>query len=570
VKRFFNYVTLSRDMKRLLALALLSLAACASNPTPKTDYDVVLRNAMLYDGSGRPSAQGDLAIRGDRIAAIGDVHGRGASEIDVHGLAVAPGFINIMSQAQESLIADGRGLSDTKQGVTTEIFGEGESMGPLTPAMKKELIDGQADIKYPIEWTTLREYLAWLQHRGITPNIGSFLGAATPRICVLGRENRDPSPAEVQQMVSLTRKAMDDGAFGVASALIYAPGAYAKTPELIALAKVAGEDRGIYISHIRSEGNRLVEAVDELITIAREAHVPAQIYHLKAAGKQNWPKMAKVIHNIGRARSSGLNISADMYTYTAGMTGLDAAMPPWVQAGGYEAWRKRLQDPATRQRVIAEMRTAGDTWENLMMLAGGADGVLLVGFKNDALKPLTGKTLAEVAKMRGVSPEDAAIDLVIEDGTRVSTIYFLMSEDNLREQIALVYVSFGSDAESSAPEGVFLKSSTHPRAYGNFANLLGKYVRDEHIIPLPEAIRRLTSLPAQTLGLANRGLLAPNNFADVVVFDPNTIGAKSTYENPMQFATGVVHVFVNGVQVLMDGEHTGAKAGRVVVREGAH
>jgi len=552
-------------MRRLLALAVLLLAACAT--TPKTDYDIVLRHATLYDGSGKPAIQGDLAIRADRIAAIGDVPGRGAKEIDVHGLAVAPGFINIMSQAQESLIADGRGLSDTKQGVTTEIFGEGESMGPLSPAMKKEFVDSEADIRYPIEWTTLREYLDWLQHRGVTPNIGSFIGAATPRINVLGRENRDPSPAELQQMQDITRKAMDDGAFGVASALIYAPGTFAKTGELIALAKVAGEHGGIYITHMRSEGNRLIEAVDELITIAREGHVPAEIYHLKAAGQANWPKMDELIRHVDAARAAGLQVSADMYTYTAGMTGLDAAMPTWVQAGGYEEWRKRLQDPATRQRVITEMRTQSDTWENLMMLAGGADRVLLVGFKSDALKPLTGKTLAEVAKMRGVSPEDAAIDLVIEDGTRVSTIYFLMSEDNLRKQIALPYVSFGSDADSSAPEGVFLKSSNHPRAYGNFTNLLGKYVRDEHVIPLAEAVRRLTSLPAQNLGIANRGLLAPDYFADVVVFDPNTIGAQSTYEKPMQFATGVVDVFINGTQVLQNGEHTGTKAGRVVVRE---
>jgi N-acyl-D-amino-acid deacylase len=547
-------------MKRLFALAALLLSACA------TQYDVVLRNATLYDGSGKPAVSGDLAIRGDRIAAVGELRGRGKTEIDVHGLAVAPGFINVMSQAQESLIADGRGLSDTKQGVTTEIFGEGESMGPLSPAMKKELVESQADIKYPAAWTTLREYLDWLQHRGVTPNIGSFLGAATPRVYVLGRENRDPSPAELQQMLTITGKAMDDGAFGLASALIYAPGAYAKTAELIALAKVAGEHGGIYISHMRSEGNRLVEAVDELITISREAHLPAEIYHLKAAGRQNWPKMYEVIAHVNAARAAGLQISADMYTYTAGMTGLDASMPTWVQAGGFEAWRKRLQDPATRQKVIAEMRAPSDTWENLLLLSGGADRVLLVGFKSDALKPLTGKTLAEVATMRGVSPEDAAIDLVIEDGTRVSTIYFLMSDDNLRKQIALPYVSFGSDADSSAPEGVFLKSSNHPRAYGNFANLLGRYVRDEHVIPLAEAVRRLTTLPAHNLGIANRGDLAPGNFADIVVFDPATIAAQSTYEKPMQFATGVVHVFVNGVQVLKDGEHTGEKAGRVVVR----
>jgi N-acyl-D-amino-acid deacylase len=552
-------------MRYLLAPSLLLLAACASAPaTTPPQYDVVIRNTVLYDGSGRPPVQGDLAIRGDRIAALGDVRGRGTQELDVHGLAVAPGFINVMSQAQESLIADGRGLSDTKQGVTTEIMGEGESMGPLSPSMKKELVELQGDIKYPVEWTTLREYLDWLARRGVTPNIGSFIGAATPRVVVMGRENRAPSPAELQQMQALVRQAMDDGAFGVASALIYAPGTYAKTDELIALASAA--PHGMYISHMRSEGNRLVEAVDELITIAREAHVAAEIYHLKAAGKGNWPKMDEVLRRVNAARAAGLRISADMYTYTAGMTGLDAAMPTWVQAGGYEQWRKRLQDPATRKRVIEEMRTPSDTWENLMMLAGGAENVLLASFKSDALKPYTGKTLAEVAKIRGASPEDAAVDLVIEDGSRVGTIYFLMSDDNLRKQIAQPWVSFGSDAESSAPEGVFLKSSTHPRAFGNFANLLGRYVRDEHVISLAEGVRRLTSLPAANLGIADRGLLKSGYFADVVVFDPKTIAARSTYEKPMQFATGIVHVFVNGAQVLKDGEHTGARPGRVVVR----
>jgi N-acyl-D-amino-acid deacylase len=546
-------------MRYLFSVLAFLLFGCA------THYDLVLRNANLYDGSGGPPVAGDLAIRGDRIAAVGTVSGRGTREVDVHGLAVAPGFINVMSQAQESLIADGRGISDTKQGVTTEIMGEGESMGPLSPAMKKEFVEYQADIKYPVEWTTLREYLDWLAGRGITPNIGSFIGAATPRVFVLGRENRAPSAEELAQMQRLVKQAMDDGAFGIASALIYAPGTYAKTDELIALARVAGEGGGIYISHMRSEGNRLMEAVDELIAISREGRLPAEIYHLKAAGQANWPKMDQVIARVNAARAEGLRISADMYTYTAGATGLDAAMPTWVQAGGYEAWRKRLQDPETRARVINEMRTQSEGWENLLLLAGGADRVLLAGFKSDTLKPLTGKTLAEVAKMRGVSPEDAAIDLVIEDGSRVSTIYFLMSDDNVRKQIAQPWVSFGSDAESSVPEGVFLKSSTHPRAFGNFANLLGRYVRDEKVIPLAEAVRRLTSLPARNLGLAERGELKPGWFADIVVFDPATVAAKSTYEKPMQYATGVAHVFINGVQVLQDGEHTGAKPGRVVV-----
>jgi N-acyl-D-amino-acid deacylase len=546
----------------VLLAALLSLSACVTT----TRHDIVIRNGTIYDGSGHDPIHGDVAIDGDRIATVGAVRGRGRTEIDAHGLAVSPGFINVMSQSTESLIADGRGMSDLLQGVTTEILGEGESAGPLTPAMKKEWLESEADIKYPVEWTTLREYLDWMVQRGISPNLGSFLGAATPRVNVLGRENRAPSAEELEQMRAVVRKAMDDGAFGLASALIYAPGAYSTTNELIELSKVAGEHGGMYISHMRSEGDHLLEAVDELITISREAKLPAEIYHLKAAGVKNWPKMDEVIARVNAARANGQRITADMYTYTAGATGLDAAMPTWVQAGGYEAWRKRLMDPATRAKVVEQMREPSPDWESLLRLAGSADRVLLVGFKNDALKPLTGKTLAEVAKMRNESPEDAAIDLVIEDGSRVSTIYFLMSEDNVKKQIAQPWVSFGSDAEASAPEGVFLKSSTHPRAYGNFAKLLGQYVREEHVISLAEAVRRMTSLVATNIKLADRGVLTRGAFADVVVFDPNTIGAHATYEKPMQYASGVVDVFVNGVQVVRDGQHTGAKPGRVVVR----
>ena len=526
----------------------------------------MIRNGTIYDGSGVDARRGDVAIRGDRIVVVGHASGRAKTEIDVHGMAVAPGFINIMSQAQETLIADGRAMSDIKQGVTTEIFGEGESMGPVTPAMKKEMVDTEGDIKYPIEWTTLREYLDWIARRGISPNVGSFSGAATPRVCVLGRANRAPTPAEMEQMRGLVRQAMQDGAFGVASALIYAPGTYAKTDELIELAKAEAPFGGMYISHMRSEGNQLLEAIDELITIAREAHVPAQIYHFKAAGEKNWPKEDQAIAKISEARAKGLDISADMYTYNAGATGLDAAMPTWVQEGGLEAWRKRLQDPAIRARVVSEMRTPSDTWENLLLLAGSPDRVLLVAFKNPKLKPLTGKTLAEVARMRNESPEDAAIDLVIEDDSRVGTIYFLMSEDNIKKQIKQPWVTFGSDEGAPAPEGVFLKSQPHPRAYGNFANLLGKYVREEHVIPLQEAIRRMTYLPASQLHIDDRGLLRPGYFADVVVFDPATIAAKATYENPQQYAVGVADVFINGVQVLRNGEHTGAKPGRVVRR----
>jgi N-acyl-D-amino-acid deacylase len=540
------------------AIALLT-SACAT-------HDVVIRNGLLFDGRGGEPVRGDLAFDHDRITAVGKVGGKGRSEIDARGLAVSPGFINVMSQAQESLIADGRGMSDLLQGVTTEIMGEGESMGPVNESMRKEMVSQQADIRYDVSWSTLREYLDWLVKRGVSPNVGSFLGAATPRVYVLGRADRAPTPAELESMRDVTRKAMEEGAFGVASALIYAPGAYARTDELIALSRVAGEHGGVYISHMRSEGNRLVEAVDELIAIAREAHVPAEIYHLKAAGVNNWPKMDEVIRHVEEARASGLKVTADMYTYTAGATGLDAAMPTWVQAGGYDAWQKRLRDPETRRRVLDEMRTPSNDWENLLILAGSPERVLLVGFKNEKLKPLTGKTLAEVAKLRNTTPEDAAIDLVIEDGSRVSTIYFLMSEDNVRKQIRLPWVSFGSDAEAPAPEGVFLKSSTHPRAFGNFARLLGKYVRDEQVIQLAEAVRRLTSLPAHNLHLEGRGQLRAGAFADVVVFDPATIADRATFEKPMQYAAGIVHVFVNGVAVVRDGQHTGAKPGRVVVR----
>lgn len=547
----------------LTSLALL--AACATT-TPQQTYDIVIRNGIIYDGSGGDAIRGDVAIRGDRIAAVGAVNGGGKTEIDAHGMAIAPGLINIMSQAQETLIADGRAMSDIKQGVTLEIFGEGESMGPLSPAMKDEIRQYQGDIKYDVEWTTLGEYLQWLTKRGVSPNVASFIGAATPRVNVLGRANRAPTPAELEQMRALVRQAMEEGAFGVASALIYAPGAYAATDELIELCKAAAPYGGIYISHMRSEGNRLLEAVDELIAIARDAHVPAEIYHLKAAGEKNWPKMDEVIRRVESARAGGLRITADMYTYNAGATGLDAAMPTWVQEGGLEAWRKRLQDPATRARVIQEMRTPSDQWENLLMLAGSPERVLLVGFRSDKLKPLTGKTLGDVARMRGVSPEDAAIDLVIEDDSRIETIYFLMSEDNIRKQIRQPWVSFGSDAGAPASEGVFLKSHAHPRSYGNFANLLGKYVRQEHVISIPEAIRRMTSLVATNLGIADRGLLRSGYYADVNVFDPQTITARATYENPHQYAVGVAHVFVNGVQVLRDGEHTGAKPGRVVRR----
>ncbi len=547
---------------RLLTLALLALLASCGF---RKDYDVVIRNGLIYDGSGTPPIEGGIAIRGDTIAEVGAIgRARGRVEIDAKGRAVAPGFINMLSWANESLLADGRSQSDIRQGITLEIFGEGNSMGPLTEAMKQELVRRQGDIKYEVAWTTLGQYLDHLVRRGVSPNVASFVGASTARTHEIGYVNRPPTPEELERMKALVRQSMEEGALGVASALIYAPGAYARTDELVELARAAGESGGIYISHIRSESERLLEAVDELIEIARRAGTPAEIYHLKAAGRSNWDKLAGVIRKVEAARAEGLRITADMYTYTAGATGLDAAMPPWVQEGGHDAWVVRLKNPAVRARVRNEMRRPGGNWENLYFAAGSASNVLLVEFKNEALKPLTGKTLAEVAKMRGKSPEDTAIDLVIEDDSRVGTVYFLMSEDNVRKQIALPWVSFGSDAASLAPEGVFLKSSTHPRAYGNVARLLGEYVRDEQVISLQEAVRRLAALPAENLKLDRRGMLKRGYYADVVVFDPATVQAHATYAKPHQHSTGVYDVLVNGVPVLRNGEHTGAKPGRVV------
>ena len=529
------------------------------------DYDVILRRGLIYDGSGSRPFVGDVAISKDAIAAVGDLTGKKArKEINATGLAVAPGFINMLSWANESLIEDGRSESNIRQGVTLEIMGEGESMGPLNAKMKKEMRGQQADIKYPIKWTTLGEYLEYLEKRGVSPNVASFIGAATPRIHELGYVDRAPTAAELERMRQLVRQAMEEGAMGVASSLIYAPGFYAKTDELIALCQVASAYGGIYISHLRSEGNQFLPALDEFITIAREAKIPAEVYHLKAAGQRNWNKLDAAIQKIEKARADGLRITADMYTYIAGATGLDAAMPPWVQEGGYPEWAKRLKDPAIRERVKREMVTPTDKWESLYLAAGSPDKVLLIGFKNPKLKPLTGKTLAEVAKLRGKSSEETAMDLVVEDGSRVSTVYFMMSEDNVRKQIALPWMSFGSDEGSYAPRGVFLKSNPHPRAYGNFARLLGRYVRDEKIIPLEEAVRKLTTLPAENLKLDRRGALRPGHFADVVVFDAAKIQDHATFEKPHRYSTGVAHVFVNGKQVLKDGEHTGAKPGRVV------
>ena len=550
-------------MRRFALALIVMLSGC--QPAENIHFDVIIRGGTIYDGSGGDPMVADIAIAQDTIAFIGDLSAAGATtDIDAAGKAVSPGFINMLSWAPTSLIEDGRSQSDIRQGVTLEVFGEGVSMGPLNEQMKKEEVEDQGDIKYDVAWTTLGEYLDYITERGVSPNVASFVGATTVRIHELGYEDRPPTDAELERMRDLVRQAMEEGALGVGSSLIYAPAFYAGTEELIELSKVAAEYDGMYISHMRSEGNQLLEAVEELITIAREAGIRAQIYHLKAAGQANWGKLDQVFEMVETARAGGLEITADMYTYTAGATGLDAAMPPWVQEGGYDAWAERLRDPAMRSRVMREMTTPTDEWENLYLAAGSADKIILVGFKNEELKSLTGKTLAEVAAMRGTSPEETAIDLVIEDGSRVSTVYFIMSEENVKKKIARPWVSFDSDAGSMAPEGVFLKSNPHPRAYGNFARLLGKYVREEQVITLQEAIRRLTSLPAENLNINKRGRLEVGYFADITVFDADEIIDHATFEDPHQYATGMEHVFVNGEQVLKNGEHTGALPGRVV------
>ena len=545
----------------VLVLVVGFLTACAA----PVQYDVILRNGSIYDGSGSSPYVGDLAMDGDLIVAVGDVgRAEGRTEIDVTGLAVAPGFINMMCWANESLIEDGRSQSDIRQGVTLEVLGEGNSMGPLNDDMKEERIRRQADITYDVEWTTLDEYLRFLEDRGVSPNVASFIGAATPRKYVIGNEDRAPTPEELDQMRAIVRTAMEEGALGVASALIYPPGSFAETDELVALAEVVGEYDGIYISHVRGEGAHLLEAIDELLTIAREAKIRAEIYHLKASGQANWPLFDDAVAMVEQARSEGLQITADVYTYPAGATGLNASMPPWVQEGGFEASLERLADPALRRRIAREMGEESDAWENLYLGAGSPENILLVGFKSEKLKPLTGKTLAEVAEMRGTSPEETAMDLIVEDESRIGTVYFSQSEDVLRRAIALPWVSFCSDAASLAPEGVFLKRNPHPRAYGSFARLLAKFVRDEQLLPLEEAIRKMAALPASNLKIERRGLLQEQFFADVVVFDPDTIQDHATFVEPHQYATGMVHVFVNGVQVLDNGEHTGATPGRVV------
>ena len=547
-------------MKKFI-LSFLLLWSCTPGPGPSVPgtlvYDYIIRNGTIYDGSGSEGYVADVAISGDRVAKIGlNLPGKGNKEVDASGMAVTPGYINMLSWATESLIIDGRSQSDIRQGVTLEVFGEGGSGGPLSETMK-------AEYDTPPEWTTLGEYLEFLETKGISPNVASFIGATTLRIHQVGYEDRAPTDEEMENMKLLVKEGMEEGAMGIGSSLIYAPAFYSSTEELIELCKVASDYGGMYISHMRSESNRLLQALDELILIADEATIPAEVYHLKAGGKQNHYKMDLAIAKMDSARAAGLYITADMYNYTAGATGLDASMPPWVQEGGYDKWAERLQDPEIRSRVKAEMQEDTDDWENLGLLAG-YENVLLSGFRNTELRQYIGKTLLQVAEMRGTPPEETAMDLVVEDGSRVDVVYFLMSEENVKKQIRVPYVSFDSDAGSIAPEGDFLKYNPHPRAYGNFARLLGKYVRDEKVIPLHEAVYRLSGLPATNLKIRDRGFLKEEYYADVVVFDPATIQDHATFEKPHQYSTGVYHVFVNGEQVLKDGEHTGATPGRVV------
>ena len=561
---FSNLLTMSA----FIGLSMLSSLFAAKSSAPSQtamDFDIIIKGGTVYDGTGAEPKHVDVAIRGDRIAGVGDFKtAKAKAVIDATGFAVAPGFINMLSWSNESLIQDGRSQSEIRQGVTTEVMGEGESMGPVNDRVREHLLHQQTDIKFDIQWNTLAEYLRYLETRGVSCNVASFIGATTIRENVIGFDDRAPTAQELDQMRELVRKEMEAGALGIGTSLIYPPAFYAKTEELIELCKVAAKYQGKYISHMRSEGNRLLEALDELIRISREAGIPAEVYHIKAAGQPNWGKIDNLLSRIEAAQKEGLKITADMYTYTAGGTGLDACLPPWTEDGGYPALFKRLRDPATREKIKGQVQTPSDEWENMYLATGGPEHILLAAFKSEKLKPFTGKTLAEVAKMRRKDPIDTAMDLIAEDESRIGTIYFFISEDNIKKELAKPWISFGSDEASQAPEGVFLKSNPHPRAYGNFARVLGKYVRDEKVIPLAEAVRRLSALPATNLGLDHRGFIKEGMFADIVVFDPATISDRATFEKPHQYAVGVKHVFVNGVQVIKDGEHTGAKPGRAL------
>jgi N-acyl-D-amino-acid deacylase len=530
---------------------------------PRT-YDTIIRDGLVYDGNGGEPYQADIAINADTIAFIGDLrNSRSNNEIDAEGKVVAPGFINMLSHSEESLIQDPRSQSDLRQGVTLEVFGEG-SMGPLNEKMKKQAADGQRDIKYEVNWNTLGEYMSWLEKKGISCNIASFVGTGTIRQYVIGEDNVAPSAAQLDSMKWLVDQAMEEGAMGITNALIYPPDFFAKTDELIPLASEAAKYGGMYTSHIRSEGSKLYEAVRELISISKKTGIHVEIYHLKEAGKDNWGKLDSLIEIVENARKEGVPITANMYTYNRSATGLTAAFPPTLQDGGFDQLRKRLQDKKIRQQMSVAMDHNATDWENTYYQAGGATGVLLIGFKKDSLRKYIGKTLAEVAALRGRSAEETAMDLILEDSTRIEVVYSSMDEKNVRREVALPWVSFGSDEASSAPEGVFLLSGAHPRAYGNFARVIGKFVRNDKILSLQRAIHQLAKLPATNLKLERRGELKQGYFADIVLFDPQKIQDHATYEKPQQYATGISEVFVNCTEVIKNGEHTGAKPGKFI------
>jgi N-acyl-D-amino-acid deacylase len=547
-------------------VSLLLAGTVEASPSNSAQvFDVIIKGGTVYDGSGAEGRVADVAIRGDRIVGVGNFENSQAKRVlDAHGLAVAPGFINMLSWSTESLIVDGRSQSEIRQGVTTEIMGEGESMGPVNDRVRDYMLKQQTDIKYDITWKTLAEYLQYLEKRGVSCNVASFIGATTIRENVIGFENKEPTPEQLDQMRELVRREMEAGALGIGTALIYPPAFYAKTEELIELCKVAAKYKGKYISHMRSEGNHLLEAFDELLRISREANIPAELYHIKAAGQKNWGKMDALLARIEAAQKEGRPIRANMYTYIAGGTGLDACLPPWTEDGGYPELLKRLRDPEIRKKIAADVKVDTDKWENLYLAAGSPDRIIVGDFTSEKLKPLTNKSLAEIARIRGKDPIETIMDLLSENEKPIGATYFLMSEENVKKEIAKPWISFGSDEASQAPEGIFLKSTPHPRAYGTFARVLGKYVREEKLVSLPEAIRRLSALPATNLELDHRGFLKTDMFADVVVFDPATITDHATFEKPAQYSTGVKEVFVNGVEVLKDGEHTGAKPGRAL------
>jgi N-acyl-D-amino-acid deacylase len=537
-------------MKKYFFLICFVIAACQR----PTSYDFILSNALIYDGSGEKPYRADLAIQADTIAAIGQPNTlRGKKSLHVEGMAVAPGFINMLSWANVSLLEDGRSQSDIRQGVTLEVLGEGRSMGPLNDFMKMEMAQDQGDISFKVSWTTLGEYLQHLEERGVSTNVASFVGNGTIRQHVVGYDNRRATDQELEEMKSLVQTAMDEGAVGLSSSLLYAPSMYADTEELIALAQVAGEAGGMYISHIRNEGDALLESLDELIEISANAKIPAEVYHLKASQKTNWPKLDLAIAKIDSARTAGLEITADMYTYNASSTGLHVQLPDWAREGGIAAMLERLAVPSNKERAIAELqfRNAPET-------------ILLVGFKTDSLRKYSGKYLPELAEAWNMTPAETLVDLLLKDQSRVQVVYFSTSEENIKKKIVQPWMSFCSDAGSYTNEGVFVRQSTHPRAYGSFIRVLGKFARDEGVISLEEAIRKLTSLPANNLKLTKRGSLAVGNYADIVVFNPAEVADRATFTDPHQYAKGVVHVFVNGKQVLEQGEHTGVMAGRFV------